>query len=110
MSLGPQIVPFGNIQASYILTPVLAPVNTAIGLTVEQNFNVPGLQVGDIVSVTAQFAISTLMTIENSRVSANSTLTIAFNNPTAGLLAYPTGLFAIEVNRPYPGLAMTSIQ
>lgn len=110
MSQGPQIVPFGNIQASYILLVTLAPVNTAIGLTVEQSFTVPGLQAGDVVSVTAQFAISTLMTIENPRVSANNTLTIAFNNPTAGLLAYPTGVFAVEVNRPYPGLPMSSIQ
>jgi len=110
MPQGPQIVTFGNIQSSFILIVNLTPAATGAGLTVEQTFTVPGLQVGDILSVSPQFALTTLVTIENARVSANNVMSVAFNNSTAGGLTYQSGSFAIEVNRPYPGLAMSSIQ
>jgi hypothetical protein len=110
MPLGPQIVTFGNIQSSFILTVSITPAATAATTTLEQTFTVPGLQVGDILTISPQFAISTLVTIENARVSAANTLAIAFNNSTAGSLTYPSGSYAIEVNRPYPGLSMSGIQ
>jgi hypothetical protein len=60
--------------------------------------------------VAAQFAVNSLVTIANARVSANNTLAIAFTNTTAGSLTYPSGSFAIEVNRPMVGFTMTAIQ
>jgi len=110
MPLGPQIISFGNIQSEFVLTVTLTPAATGATTTLEQTFTVPGLQVGDILSVSPQFAITTLLTIENARVSANNTLAIAINNSTAGGLTYPSGSYAITVNRPYPGLTMTGIQ
>ena len=110
MPLGPQIVTFGNIQSAFILTVTLTPAATAANTTLEQTFTVPGLQIGDILSVSPQFALTTLVTVENARVSAANTLAIAFNNSTAGSLTYQTGSFGIEVNRPMPGFVMTAIQ
>ena len=110
MGLGPQVQTNGNIQSSWILLVTITPAATGATTTLEQTFTVAGLQIGDIISITPQFAITTLVTLENARVSANNTLALAFNNSTAGGLTYPSGVFAIEVNRPYPGLAMSSIQ
>lgn len=110
MPLGPQTLSYGNIQSSWILTISLTPAATAANTTLEQTFTVPGLQVGDQLSLSPQFAISTLVTMENARVSAANTLAIAFNNSTAGSLTYPSGTYSLEVNRPLAGMSMSSIQ
>jgi len=110
MPLGPQIVTYGNIQSAFILVVTLTPAATGATTTLEQTFTVPGLQPGDVVSVSPQFAITTLVTIENARVSAANTLALALNNSTAGSLTFPSGSFAIEVNRPLAGMIMTGIQ
>src|SRR5271163_2961125 len=111
MPLGPQIVTFGNVQSTFVLTISVTAAATGAGVTVEQSFTVPGLQVNDQVSaIQANFAFSSLVDIVNARVSANNTLTLAFANNTAGSLTFPSGSFYLEVNRPYPGFVMTSIQ
>jgi hypothetical protein len=111
MPLGPQIVTYGNVQSTFILTISITPVATTNAATVEQSFTVPGLQVGDQVSaLTALFAFTSLVDIINARVSAANTLTLAFSNNTAGSLTYPAGSFYLEVNRPVAGLTMTGIQ
>jgi hypothetical protein len=110
MPLGPQINTLGNIQSSFILTVTITPAATAATTTLEQTFTVPGLIPGDILSISAQFALVSLVTLENARVSVANTLALAFNNSTAGSLTYPAGVFAIEVNRPLAGMAMTVIQ
>jgi len=111
MPLGPQLVTFGNLQSTFLLTISLTPAATAATTTLEQTFTVPGLQVGDQISgISPQFAITTLVDIVNARVSAANTLALAFSNATAGSLTYPSGSFYLEVNRPLAGLAMTAIQ
>jgi hypothetical protein len=111
MPVGPQIITFGNVQSTFILTVTITPVATAAASTVEQSFTVNGLQLNDQVSaLNALFAFTSLVDIVNARVSAANTLTLAFSNNTAGSLTYPSGSFYLEVNRPYPGLPMTSIQ
>src|ERR1700760_764437 len=111
MPLGPQIVTYGNIQSTFLLTVTLTPAATATVTTLEQTFTIPGLQVGDQISnVSPQFAVTSLVDIVNFRVSANNTLAIAFSNQTAGSLTYPSGTFYVEVNRPLAGMAMSSIQ
>lgn len=110
MSQGPQILPFGNLASTFLLTVTLTPAATATITTLEQTFTIPGLLPGDQISgVTPQFAVTTLVDMVNYRVSAPNTLAIAFSNSTAGSLTYPTGIFYIEVNRP-AGLVMSSIQ
>jgi hypothetical protein len=113
MPLGPQIVTYGNVQSTFVLTVTLTPVATGLGTTTEQSFTVPGLLVGDQISdvslVSAAFP-NTLLTIANTRVSAANTLTVAFTNGTAGNLTYPSGTYYIEVNRILAGLPMSVIQ
>lgn len=113
MPLGPQILTYGNVPSTFLLTVKLTPVSTATITTAEQSFTVPGLQVGDQVSdlslISGAFP-NTLLTIANIRISAANTLTIAFTNTTAGPLSYPTGTYYIEINRPDPAFPMTVIQ
>lgn len=111
MPLGPQIITFGNVQSTFILTVTLTPVATGATTTLEQLFTVPGLLPGDQISnISPQFALTTLATIENGRVTAANTLGISFNNSTAGSLTYPAGVYYIEVNRPVAGFVMAGIQ
>ena len=111
MPLGPQIVTYGNVQSTFVLTVALTPGSTAATTTLEQTFTVPGLQVGDQISgISPQFALTSLVDIVNARVSANNTLAVAFSNGTAGTLTYPSGSFYLEVNRPLAGMTMTGIQ
>ena len=111
MPLGPQIVTYGNVQSTFLLTISLTPAATAATTTLEQTFTVPGLQVGDQISgISPQFAVTTQVDIINARVSAANTLALAFSNVTAGSLTYPSGTFYIEVNRPLAGLTMSGIQ
>ena len=111
MPLGPQIVTYGNLQSTFLLTVSITPAATSATTTLEQTFTVPGLQVGDQISgISPQFAITTQVDIVNARVSAANTLALAFSNVTAGSLTYPSGSFYLEVNRPLPGLTMAGIQ
>jgi hypothetical protein len=112
MPLGPQIVTYGNVQSTFVLTASLTFAATATVTTAEQTFTVPGIQVGDQISdityIGGAFP-NTLLTIANARVSANNTIAVAVSNSTAGSLTYPAGTYFIEVNRPLPP-AMPSIQ
>ena len=112
MPLGPQIVTYGNVQSTFVLTVSLTFVATGATSVVEQSVTIPGLQLGDQISnITYLGAFpNNLLTIENSRVSAANTLTVAVNNSTAGSLTYPAGTYLIEVNRPLAGFTMPSIQ
>jgi hypothetical protein len=102
MPIGEMAIPWGNILNNFILKATLTPVATAPTSTVEQNFTVNGLAIGDQISdISLQAAFSnTVLSIANARVSAVNTLTLAITNPTAGSLTYPTGSYYIEVNRP----------
>lgn len=110
MPLGPQIVTYGNIQSSFILTPTLTPVSVATITSAEQTFAIPGLQVGDQVTVTPNFAVVNLVDIVAARVVSNNTLGVSFQNGTAGPLVPAAGVYTVEVNRPLAGMTMTAIQ
>lgn len=110
MPLGPQLVTFGNIQSSWVLSISLTPAATNATTSAEQTFTVPGLQVGDQVSIGINAAVTVLVDIVNVRVSAANTLAITFANGTAGSLTYPSGTYTLEVNRPLAGLSMSAIQ
>lgn len=111
MSVGPQIIPFGNVQATYILTLSITPASVNATTTAEQSFTVSGLLVGDQVSgVTFLGVWPNLTDVINFRVISNNTLGLTFQNGTAGALTPPAGSYYVEINRPYPGLSMTGIQ
>ena len=109
--MGPTILASGNVQSTFVLTVSLTPTSVTNGTTAEQSFTVAGLAVGDqISSINYLGVLSGLVDITNFRVISNNTLGIAFTNNGASPAAYPSGSFYVEVNRPYPGLAMTAIQ
>jgi hypothetical protein len=110
MPLGPQELCFGNLQSTFLLTVTLTPTSTSNPTTTEQSFTIPGLQIGDEVSIAATFAYTSLVQITNSRVSAANTLTVAFTNQSGGTLTAPAGIYNIEVNRPDPSFPMKGIQ
>lgn len=111
MPVGPQIIAFGNVQATFILSVALTPVATAGLTTAEQSFTILGLQVNDQISgVNFLGALTGFVDIVNFRTISNNTLGIAFANTNAGSQTFPAGNFYVEVNRPYPGLSMTGIQ
>jgi len=110
MPLGPQLVTFGNVQSTWLLTVTITPAATNSATTLEQTFTVPGLAVGDQVTMTANFAYSSLVDWVNVRASAANTLAVAFSNNTAGSLTAPAGAYTLEINRPLAGMSMTAIQ
>lgn len=73
----------GNLLFSSMLSLVLSPASVGANTTAEQTFTVPGLQVGDFVSIIKPSTQAGLG-IVNVRVSANNTLAIAFSNGTGG--------------------------
>lgn len=90
----------GNIIANFVFAPVLTPVSVGAATSAEQSFTLLGLQVGDIVQITANVAQTAGITIGNARVSAANTLTVSFGNATAGGVIPAAGAYLIEVNRP----------
>lgn len=101
MSLGPQVVNYGNIQATFLLQASLTPAAVNATTSAEQTFTVPGLLVGDQISaLSLQAAWTVLVDVVNARVSANNTLAISFQNGTGGSVTPPAGTYLLEVNRP----------
>ncbi|ABO54190.1 hypothetical protein LA345_25905 [Burkholderia vietnamiensis] len=68
---------------SYVITIKLTPTAVGANTTVEQTFNVPGVNVGDSVDVN-KASHQTGLSIGNVRVSAPNTLAIQYVNTTAG--------------------------
>lgn len=73
----------GNILITQLLWPVLTPVAVGANTTAEQTFTIPGLQVGDYVSVVKP-TLQAGLGIVNARVSATNTLAITYSNNTGG--------------------------
>jgi hypothetical protein len=110
MPLGPQIVTYGNIQSSWILTVTLTPVAVAGTTAVEQSFPIPGLQLSDNLTLGFNGLWNVLIGIPNVRVVSAGVLGITFINSTGGSLTPPSGVYNIEVNRPLAGMVMPGIQ
>ena len=98
---GPTTIPRGNVLNTLIMQVTLTPVAVGATTCAEQSFTIPGLIAGDQVSglqLTTAFP-NNLVQIENMRVPANNTLTVAYNNGTAGALTPPAGVYLLEINR-----------
>ena len=98
---GPATIARGNVLNTIVLAVNLTPVAVAGNTCAEQNFTIPGLISSDQVSAfTLQSAFpNNLVQVENFRVAAANTLTVAYNNGTGGALTPPSGIYYIEVNR-----------
>lgn len=76
----------------------LTPVSVATTATAEQTFTVPGLRVGDQVSLSPP-GINPGVAPVCARVSANNTLAVTFINSTAGALVPTAGVYQISFVR-----------
>jgi hypothetical protein len=86
------------IQGLYNIKQTLAPASVGANTSMEQTFNVPGLQVGDSIDVNkASHQVG--LSIGNVRVSAANTLAIQYVNTTAGAIVPATEQYIIGGQR-----------
>lgn len=90
----------GNILYDWIIQPSLTPVPVAANTSAEQNFTIPGLNVGDFADVNCNAAMTAGLGIVNARVSAANTITLQFANSTGGSLTPTAGAYNINICRP----------
>ena len=90
----------GNVNLNLALGVTLTPTALTASTTTSQTFTVPGLQLLDIVMVNFNGAQTAGVGIVNAYVSALNTLTIVFNNATAGTPTPAAGLYVMTVHRP----------
>src|SRR5262245_30920991 len=93
----------GNlINSFFLLVPAAGASYTANVPTIttaERTLTVPGLRVGDVVTINKP-SHQTGLGIVNVRVSANDTLAITFMNVTAGNIAPAAETLLLQVDRP----------
>lgn len=84
-----------------LIEVALTATTVSSALTSEQTFTIPGLRLGDYVSVSKNVA-QTGLGIVNARVSADNTVAITFMNANAGTEVVPTtaGTYKLRVERP----------
>ena len=91
----------GNINKQSAVSVSLTPAAVATVVVAEQDFTVNGLMAGDIVSdFHLDAAIDTVTSAVSARVSAANTLSVLFNNPTAGEVTPTAGTFKFILSRP----------
>lgn len=98
----------GNAAGIYVIEASLTPAEVATIVTVEQDFTVTGLKVGDAVTVCPP-GITAGASIVCARVKSANTLSIQFVNPTAGNVTPLAGTHRIVVYRPEGGAASSII-
>lgn len=87
-----------TITALGRISQSLTPVSVATITCAEQAFTVPGVAVGDAVTITPP-GITAGVAPVCARVSAANTLQITFCNPTAGPLVPAAGVYQIQITR-----------
>jgi hypothetical protein len=110
MSQGPQIVTYGNVASTFILTATLSPTIVNANTTSQQTFNVTGLQTTDQISAVIKPTYQTGLLVVGGGCLTNGVLTIQFANVTgSGITPTASEVYSIEVNRP-AGFTMPGIQ
>ncbi len=100
-----QTAPFGNTHALLFLAITASLSAIATITTAAQNVTVPGLQVGDIVTITKLTAQAGLAVISEAYVSTANTLPVTLINPTAGSITPTVGdTYYLIVKRPLGGV------
>lgn len=89
----------GNVKAVYLVTVSLSPASVATITTAEQTFTVPGVLVGDAVSVSPPGHQAGVVAAA-CRVTAADTVGVTFVNPTAGGVVPTAGNYLFRVTRP----------
>lgn len=104
---GPSNVSLGSVQYSFVLQfTVVAGAALTASTTTTRTYTVPGLLVGDVVTINKP-TVTAGVGIANVRVSAADTLEIAFGNFTAGTPSLPASEnYLLQVDRhSYPSVA-----
>lgn len=93
-------VSLGSVKNSFVLRfTVVAGAALTASTTTTRTYTVPGLLVGDIVTVNKP-SVTAGVGIANARVSAADTVEIAFGNFTAGTPSLPaTEDYILQVDR-----------
>lgn len=97
---GPSNVSLGSVANSFVLQfTVVAGSALTASTTTARTYTVPGLLVGDVVTVNKPTTTAGVC-IANVRVSAADTLEVAFGNLTAGTPSLPaTEQYLLQVDR-----------
>lgn len=97
----------GNARLLSLVKATLTPASVATITTAEQTFTVPGVKVGDQVSITPPGHQAGVVAA-TARVTAENTVGITFVNPTAGSVTPTAGDYLFTVVRP-DGVAATIV-
>lgn len=98
----------GNAYGVYVLKASITPAEVATITTAEQTFTLPGVKVGDVVSVSPPGHEAGVVA-SAARVTADSTIGITFVNPTAAGVTPTAGEYLFNVTRPERGVANTYV-
>lgn len=93
----------GNIAQTKVFAGTLgptAPASVAAAITAPQTFTIRGVQLGDYINCQCGTAQTPGISIVNIRVSAVDTVTVDFNNSTAGGLVPVAGPYGFVWGRP----------
>ena len=98
--MGSSTIARGNILATKVFSTTLTPASVAANITAEQNFTIAGLQPGDYINCQCIGAQTAGISVANVRIIAVNTVTIAFNNATAGALVPAATTYGFVWGRP----------
>ena len=98
----------GNALGIYVIKASLTPSEVATIVTVEQDFTVVGVKVGDAISVCPP-GITASGSICAVRVKAANVVAMQFVNPSAGSVTPLAGVHTFIVYRPEGQLASNTI-
>lgn len=93
----------GNlINSFFALVPINTAALTAGPTTTTRTFSVPGLRLGDVLTLNppANVAATTGVVIGSVRCSAADTMEVVFGNLLAGTPVPPVGDYLLQVDRP----------
>lgn len=96
----------GNVFSTTVIRLSITPAGVAAIVAPAQTFTVPGVKVGDAVTVNPP-AQTAGVAIANAYVSAANTVSIQFVNPTAGALTPAAGNHTFVITR-FDGTAPAS--
>ena len=101
-------ITLGNAAAIYVVVVSITPAAALTIDTVEEDFTVTGVKVGDAVTVSPP-GITTGASIVNARVKAADTVAIQFTNPTAGTVTPLAGEHIFTIFRPDNGVGTGTV-
>lgn len=103
---GPSNLAYGSVAYSFVVqVAVAAGAALAAATTEERTYNVPGVILGDIITVNKP-QLNAGTGVLTARASAADTIAITFINATAGPLSITASSYLIQIDRhSYPSVS-----